>query len=664
MQPKGEILSNLSKTASFFSRYVYDSSNRSNMLTAHALDVANIGIIAVAPLLALSYFENDEDVIAGFLLMIPTIAPRILNRLKERALAPVTIHVQSQFTAELHKQTFHQPYNPNVSAASGAFAQAIACNYGSVSAFVVKFYGEFSPFVAESAIISTLLIAKYETTALIVPASLFIYAVGMAKFLQKYDEIRKESIGTMRENYGGVLSSISRHKMAKQFNRIELEKILVRPSIETSEVTFQHGEVVRSYANAWGTFIGYSQLLACVIYTLKLHQDNELDIYEVFVFNFFSYTIAMLIDNMSNSIIDISKACVDAQTIIKFTTNTSDEESPISPDDLVLEKAPSIDFRGIHFAYPQQMSNQPVKEVLKELSFHVPAGKTIAFVGKSGVGKSTITQLLQRLYLPQAGNISINGQNISSVSMTSLYHGMAVVEQSTEFLRDNWYENIAYAREDATEEQVVEAANLAGLIKTTEGAMELRERSAGISGHSLSGGEKQRIAVARAILKGGVILILDEATSALDPETELQVQDTLNKLRVGVTTLMITHKLYLLSNVDHVYYLKDGLIIEHGTCSELIQRRGSFYQQLQIQLIEQGNGCTPEVWLQNLMQNMTQQMDGAPLLHKNWSPYRTMFYHPPLVSDVMRNTVSGPFTDESMGSTTNHSALLLASTRK
>lgn len=633
MKSQGDINQNLNKTVRFFSSYVYDRSNRSNMITAHSLDVLNISIRVTAPLLALHYLRNDNQLTAGFLLMCPIIAPRALARLKERALAPVTTHVQSQLTAELHKQTFYQPYSQNMNSASGDFAQAIACNYGSVSAFVERFYGELGPFITESATITIVLAVKYETISLIIPSSLFVYALGMARFLIKYDAARKENINTMCQNYGDVLSSISRHKMAKQFNRIEFEQELVQPALDSSELTSQHEEVIRSYANAWGTFIGYSQLLACSIFILNLYLNDQLDIDDALVFVFFSYVIAMLLDNISNSIIDISKACVDAQTIIEFSTKSSSIARSPRPDDLAIETAPSIQFKKVTFSYPSQFPDQPERPILQNLNFTIQPGQTAAFVGKSGVGKSTLTNLLQRLILPKSGSVSISGHKINGLSQTSLYHNIAVVEQGTEFLRGSWYANIAYARKDATESQIVEAAHLAGLISTSAGATELKSHDAGISGHSLSGGEKQRIAIARAILKGGLILVLDEATSALDPETEQQVQTTLNQLSIGVTTLVITHKLYLLSNVDQVFYLKDSGISEHGTCAELINKRGLFYQQLLTQLIEQGNNTTPEAWLASLSPQQSiasvTKDNKQPLLKKNWTPYITTNYFQP-----------------------------------
>lgn len=632
MKSKGSITENLNKTVKFFSTYVYDTTNRSNTIMAHTADIANISIRILTPFLALSLLHNDDTIGSGLLLLCPLVSPRILSRIKERALAPVTTHVQSQLTAELHKQTFNQPYSQNMNSASGDFAQAIACNYGSVGAFVGKFYGEVLPFMVESSAITVVSLAKFQMPAIIIPSSLLIYAIGLAKFLKKYDKARKDNINTMCQNYGDVLSSISRHKMAKQFNQIDLEQAIVQPALDSSELTSQREEVVRSYTNAWGTFIGYSQLVACFIYAIHLNQENKLGVNDALLFLFFSYVIAMLIDNISNSIIDITKASVDAQTIIEYSARAASLTHSNTPDDLVLDVAPAITFQNVKFSYPQQFPDEPENSILEGLNFTIQPGQTVALVGKTGAGKSTVTQLLQRFYVPKSGNILINGVNIRQISQASLYHNIAVVEQGTEFLRDTWYANIKYARKNATNEQIVEAARLAGLISEQEGVNELLSRNAGISGHSLSGGEKQRIAIARSILKGGLILILDEATSALDPETELKVQETINKLSVGVTTLVITHKLYLLSKVDQVFYLKQGAIIENGSCAELIQRKGAFYQQLHTQLVEQGSELTPEAWLQlqnQSMANHSLSSNVERLLLRNWTSYTSFFYQPP-----------------------------------
>ena len=222
---------------------------------AHTTDLTNISIRILTPFIALYLLHSDDRIGSGLLLLCPLISPRILSRVKERALAPVTTHVQSQLTAELHKQTFNQHYSQNMNSASGDFAQAIACNYGSVSAFVGRFYGEVLPFLVESSAITVVSLAKFQMPAIIIPASLMVYAVGLAKLLKKYDKARKDNINTMCQNYGDVLSSISRHKMAKQFNKIDLEQTIVQHALDSSEITSQREEVVRAYTNAWGTFI-------------------------------------------------------------------------------------------------------------------------------------------------------------------------------------------------------------------------------------------------------------------------------------------------------------------------------------------------------------------------------------------------------------------------
>ena len=619
------IIKDLNNTVRFLTPYVYDLSNRKSMLAIHALDMVSIGIKIGLPFFALEYLIEDDLITGECLLLVAVILPPILMRVKERVLAPVNTRIQRQLTEDLHEQTFIQPYDQHVNTASGDFVQAITSNYGTVSGFVSKFYGDLSPAAVEATALSIVLGIQFGPPALITPAAFVIYILGMSFLVIRYNEARQANMKNVAQNYGGLLASIQRHKMAKQFDRQSLEKEMVKKVMDSSESGHRTEEIIKANTKSWGTLVGYTQFLASVLYTLKLQSDGDLDIYHVYLFNYFSFTVITLIDLVSNKIIDTSTACVDAQKIIEFKTRASTVADVNDASDLSISQAPSIQFNNVHFSYPKQESNQPQKEVLKGISFSINPGETVAFVGKTGVGKSTIAQLIQRFFAPTYGEILINDCAIQNITAKSLYHNLAVVEQATDFLPGTWYENIAYARENATDLQIITAARLAGLIEDTEDASVLKSQNAGASGFALSGGQKQRISVARAILKGGIILVLDEATSALDPKTEQQVQETLNKLSIQVTTVVITHNLCSLSNTDKIFYLQDGLITEQGTCHELIGKQGYFYEQLATQLRERGITALPEMWIQGLSQAPT-SCSQKPLLWSNWRPYPSLTF--------------------------------------
>ena len=206
----------------------------------------------------------------------------------------------------------------------------------------------------------------------------------------------------------------------------------------------------------------------------------------------------------------------------------------------------------------------------------MPAGKTIAIVGPSGAGKSTISRLLFRFYEPQSGRITIDGEDITEVTQKSLRAAIGMVPQDTVLFNDTIGYNIRYGRWDASEEEVREAARLAQIDRFIESLPEGYDTPVGERGLKLSGGEKQRVAIARTILKSPPILLLDEATSALDSFTEKEIQDALDRISRGRTTLVIAHRLSTVIGADEIIVLDKGVIVERGRHAELLEANGVF----------------------------------------------------------------------------------------
>jgi ATP-binding cassette subfamily B protein len=230
----------------------------------------------------------------------------------------------------------------------------------------------------------------------------------------------------------------------------------------------------------------------------------------------------------------------------------------------------AIAFKDVHFAY------DPERPILKGVSFEVPAGKTVAIVGPSGAGKSTISRLLYRFYDIQGGAITIDGQDLRDVTQASLRRVIGMVPQDTVLFNDTVAYNIRYGRPSATEAELHAAAEVAQIEHFIRTLPDGFETKVGERGLKLSGGEKQRVAIARTILKSPPILILDEATSALDTTTEHDIQSALDVVSKNRTTLVIAHRLSTVISADEIIVLRDGQIAERGTHSALLEKEGLY----------------------------------------------------------------------------------------
>jgi ATP-binding cassette subfamily B protein len=266
---------------------------------------------------------------------------------------------------------------------------------------------------------------------------------------------------------------------------------------------------------------------------------------------------------------DIKQAIVDIELMFDILgQNPEIDDRPGAPPLVV--SCGAVRFENVEFNY------DPARKILRGVSFEAPAGQTVAIVGPSGAGKSTISRLLFRFYEPSAGRITIDGQDIAAVTQASLREAIGMVPQDTVLFNDTILYNIRYGRHGATDEQVRAAARDAQIDDFIRSLPQGYDSQVGERGLKLSGGEKQRVAIARTMLKGPPILVLDEATSALDSFTESEIQAALERVSKGRTTLIIAHRLSTVVHADEILVLDKGVIAERGTHEELLARGGLY----------------------------------------------------------------------------------------
>lgn len=321
-------------------------------------------------------------------------------------------------------------------------------------------------------------------------------------------------------------------------------------------------------------FALFGGIVGVVWYGATLVQGGEMPFSELMTFIFYTMFIGGSIGGLGDMYAQIQKTLGASERLLEILDEKSEVE--IKPLTAVVPIEGHISFQNVGFSYP----TRPDMAVLKDISLDVSAGRKIALVGYSGAGKSTIVQLLMRYYHSQTGRILVDGQDIQLSDITAYRQNIAVVPQEVMLFGGSIRENIAYGKPNATTQEIDEAARKANALEFIHSFPEKMETLVGERGVKLSGGQRQRIAIARAILKDPKILILDEATSSLDAESEKLVQEALDGLMQNRTTLIIAHRLATVRNVDCIYVIKDGTILEAGTHEELVMNENGLYAGL------------------------------------------------------------------------------------
>jgi subfamily B ATP-binding cassette protein MsbA len=320
-------------------------------------------------------------------------------------------------------------------------------------------------------------------------------------------------------------------------------------------------------------FMGVFVVAGILVYggSMVLSGESELSASDFITYIIIFTQVLNPAKEISRAVSSIQRGIASAERIFEVVDTESQIKSPLAPKTLeVFQK--SIVFEQVRFAYQDQ-------NVLNNISFELKAGKTIALVGPSGGGKSTLADLVPRFYDPTGGKILLDGVDLREFEIHQLRNLMGIVTQESILFNDTVFNNIAFGIENVTESQVIEAAKIANAHSFIVEMEAGYHTSIGERGSKLSGGQRQRISIARAVLKNPPILILDEATSALDSESELLVQEALTKLMSNRTTLVIAHRLSTIQHADEILVIERGEIVQRGTHSQLNQIEG-LYQKL------------------------------------------------------------------------------------
>ncbi len=403
-----------------------------------------------------------------------------------------------------------------------------------------------------------------------------IIMIPLASITAKILGKRMSKISTQAQEKSGDLNRylidlFKNHKIIKIFQRENYERN--RSETFVNNLKEKSAKISAVYIRSTPIMEILTGIMIAVLifYSGKLIFNGELAIN-----NFFSFLAAMMlayqpVKSLTKVNVAIEQGLSAAKRILPIIDLENKIKDNYDSKSLIFEKGEVV-FNKVNFSYETNLDNK----VLKDISLKFSGGKMTALVGHSGSGKSTMLNMVPRIYSPTDGNITIDNQDISKMNLASVRKEISIVDQNTTLFDDTVMNNIKYAKPDATDEEVVEAAELAMCKDFIDNLDQGFQTMIGENGARLSGGEKQRLSIARAFLKKSKIILLDEATSSLDSETEEKIQKALKKLTSNKTTIVIAHRLSTILNSDTIYVVDKGEIVDSGTHETLVVNSSTY----------------------------------------------------------------------------------------
>jgi ATP-binding cassette, subfamily B, heavy metal transporter len=426
------------------------------------------------------------------------------------------------------------------------------------------------PTIVEVALLMAVLLWKFDwryVVATLIMVAIYMYYTYIAT--EWRIGIRRKMNDSDTDANTKAIDSLLNYETVKYFNAEEREAARYDRSMQRYEQASVDAYTSLAVLNAGQAFIFTAGLTATMVMCALGVRSGRNTVGDFVMVNAMMIQLYQPLNFMGMVYREIKQAIIDIEKMFNVLSRNPEIKDVPGARPLTVSSG-TVRFENVQFAYEAD------RPILKGLSFDVPAGKTVAIVGPSGAGKSTISRLLFRLYDVSSGRITIDGQDIRNVTQASLRASIGMVPQDTVLFNDTIRYNIRYGRWDATDAEVEEAARLAQIDGFIRLSPKGYETQVGERGLKLSGGEKQRVAIARTVLKAPPILVLDEATSALDSHTEREIQDALERVSRNRTSLVIAHRLSTIVTADEIIVLDQGRIAERGTHIQLLASGGLY----------------------------------------------------------------------------------------
>jgi len=494
----------------------------------------------------------------------------LLTQVRDALFAAVAMHSVRRLANETFEHMHRLSLRFHLERKTGGLTRVLDRGRAGIESIVRMTMLTLVPTIVEFVLILAVLLYEFDWRhALATMVMIVAYMVYTTKATEWRMGIRRSMNDSDTDASGKAVDSLLNFETVKYFGAEEREAQRYDKAMEKFERASIKAYVSLAVLNAGQAIIFTAGLTFCMVLVVAGIREGRHTIGDFVLVNAMLIQLYQPLNFMGMVYREIKQAIIDIDQMFEVLDQAPEIADQPNAKTLNVSEGEVV-FDNVVFGYT------PERTILDGVSFKVPAGKTVAIVGPSGAGKSTISRLMFRFYEPQSGAILIDGQNIRDAKQISLRAAIGMVPQDTVLFNDTIFYNIRYGRWDATREEIEEAAKLAQIDSFIKSLPEGYDTNVGERGLKLSGGEKQRVAIARTILKSPPILVLDEATSALDSFTEREIQNALDHVSQGRTTLVIAHRLSTIINADEILVLERGRVAERGRHQELLDRKGIY----------------------------------------------------------------------------------------
>ncbi len=550
---------------------------------------ANVGVP-----LALKGIVDSFDKQPGQLLMLPVtlllaygafkLGASLFNELRDVVFAKVRYRAMRRLSTRVLSHLHDLSLRFHLERQTGAISRDLERGTRSVSTILNYMAFSILPVLVEFGLVFGVLLSQYEPVFALAMAATVVLYMGFTFAITEWRMDFRHHMNRLDSQANSqAFDSLINYETVKYFGNEKLEL----DRFDNTLGDWEHW-AVRSQSSMSMLNFGQGAIIALGVTGVMFLAANgvakgEMSVGDLVLVNAFMLQLFIPLGFLGIVYRQIKYSLADMDLVFKLLEREPEVRDADDAQPLTLAEG-HVRFEHVDFGY------QPERQILFDVDFEVPEGRTVAVVGHSGAGKSTLSRLLYRFYDVQRGRVVIDGQDVRKLTQDSLRRAIGIVPQDTVLFNDSIYYNIAYGRPQATRAQVEQAAAMAHIKDFVAGLPDGWETVVGERGLKLSGGEKQRVAIARAILKDPRILIFDEATSSLDSHTEQAIQETLREVAADHTTLVIAHRLSTVVHADRILVMDGGRILEQGSHGDLLAANGRYAQMWELQQREADEG--------------------------------------------------------------------------